>query len=203
MKTLEESVGSFKKWLASQGFVPTKTTSEYEVFRFNIPNEKRRRFNSGGLLPVLVLYRKQNGSLTVTDPIQYWFAQYSNHENAEATEKGRRPGKRKRLSLMERLLQRDGHGCWYCGQLGEDTLEHILSIKAGGKNNMGNCVRAHRDCNNLAGSRSIAEKVALREEIRDKISSIDFPPWDFFDAKTMGVISHDEYQRKHTTTARN
>lgn len=196
MKIIEESVDEFKEWLVSRGFIFQNPTSKYEVFRAIIPKGMRSIFGKNQS-QVLVLYRKQSGRLTLTDPIRWYFGEFQKEGSDSSLKKVARQNSKRKRSLMNRLLDRDGYGCWYCGQLGEDTLEHLLSVKDGGVNTMANCVRAHKDCNNLAGSRSIAEKVALRDQIRAELEGADLPPWDYFEPRTSGVMTHEEYQRTH------
>jgi 5-methylcytosine-specific restriction endonuclease McrA len=61
-----------------------------------------------------------------------------------------RDWKRVRLAV----LARDGYVCAYCGQ-DADTVDHVISIKAGGDPlSTENCVSACRRCNSAKGSRS-------------------------------------------------
>lgn len=63
-----------------------------------------------------------------------------------------RDWKRVRLAV----LTRDGYTCAYCGQ-DANTVDHIVSIKAGGDPlNLENCISACRRCNSAKGSRSQA-----------------------------------------------
>ena len=53
-------------------------------------------------------------------------------------------------------LARDGYTCYYCGYSGPDmTIDHIVSIKAGGDPiSLENMITACKPCNSAKGSRS-------------------------------------------------
>ncbi len=72
----------------------------------------------------------------------------------------------KRLSRVRRLIERDGQGCFYCGEaLTEDaaTLEHLVARCLGGPNILANLVLACQPCNAKAADRTVIEKIRLRE----------------------------------------
>jgi len=62
------------------------------------------------------------------------------------------------------LLKRDGNLCFYCiKDLNNDiTLEHLISIIAGGSNKLGNMVLAHEKCNHDAGNKPLVDKIQTR-----------------------------------------
>lgn len=81
------------------------------------------------------------------------------------------PSKAKRLSpnLYDKLRERDGDECFYCGQpmpIGEATVEHVLSRRHGGSDHIANLVLADKPCNEEAGHLSVAEKIKLRDTKR-------------------------------------
>jgi 5-methylcytosine-specific restriction endonuclease McrA len=82
-----------------------------------------------------------------------------------------RDWKRVRLAV----LARDGYVCAYCGQ-DANTVDHIVSIKAGGDPlSLENCVSACRRCNSAKGSRSQAVFLASNSTppaFRDSVSPI-------------------------------
>lgn len=78
--------------------------------------------------------------------------------------------------LRNKLRERDGDNCFYCGlrMLFElpsyvrttrwsATLEHLVDKSHGGRNTMGNCVLAHQFCNNMVCGFSLKEKFARRD----------------------------------------
>lgn len=70
------------------------------------------------------------------------------------------------LSIIDRLLARDGLCCWLCGTLlGDDiTIEHLVPKLYGGPNHISNYVLAHSECNHYLGSLHVAEKIKEREK---------------------------------------
>lgn len=88
--------------------------------------------------------------------------------------------KRKSSKLMQdypRIVQRDGSGCFYCGEYVPDplaathpdyapTTEHLVAVAHGGPNHLSNKFIAHFRCNQIAGSLSAPEKISLREQMR-------------------------------------
>lgn len=58
-------------------------------------------------------------------------------------------------SLRERVLQRDGHRCVYCGEIlpaEQLTLDHVQPRMRGGDQSEGNLVAACRACNTEKGA---------------------------------------------------
>jgi hypothetical protein len=78
--------------------------------------------------------------------------------------RGRRTGK----GTVDRLLERDGATCFFCGSpLGEDiTVEHLVAVAHGGPNHVSNLFLSHSDCNREAGHLSAPEKVRMALELR-------------------------------------
>lgn len=93
--------------------------------------------------------------------------------------KSQRKRQRKRGSLLNRIIERDGRECFYCGKHvdhGEETIEHLLPQSAAKHhpgtlyvvNDIRNLVLAHHLCNHKAGELSVVEKVKLRERLHDE-----------------------------------
>lgn len=62
---------------------------------------------------------------------------------------------RGRAELRERVFERDGHRCVYCGQFFPEnqlTLDHVEPQLRGGDRSEGNLVTACRACNTRKGS---------------------------------------------------
>jgi CRISPR/Cas system Type II protein with McrA/HNH and RuvC-like nuclease domain len=55
-----------------------------------------------------------------------------------------------------RILERDNHICYFCGEYG-NTLEHLLPVSKGGKNTEDNCVCACATCNQEKGNMTESE----------------------------------------------
>lgn len=131
-------------------------TSEWEVLRFR----------ASGVTGIV--YRKQNGVLTYSGAAKDAYDAFVGGKTYEAGEKNRAALK-KRSVLKRTLLSRDGNACFYCGKMmqgGAETLEHLLSLKFGGKHHVANLVLADKACNQRAGSLSLIEKIKLRDSIR-------------------------------------
>jgi 5-methylcytosine-specific restriction endonuclease McrA len=107
-------------------------------------------------------------ALTQPTPSQIWL-----EDAAEQLRQRRDPDGEKRHSrnvLVKKLLDRDGHHCWYCAKpLGGDiTLEHLQPLALSGTWAEANLALAHRGCNKSAGHLSRIKKEHLRDEMRAK-----------------------------------
>lgn len=173
-------VQPFLAWLAEHGAEVGAPTNPYEVVRYRAYWKKPRAETH-------IIYAKENGLLTFTgasrahyerflagEPLvakgeqfvsKFDYAAPADHP-LEAVEG---PTARRRKKLMER----DGDGCWFCGQpLGDDvTLEHLVPRSRGGGNDAANCVLAHAKCNQAAANLSISEKVEMRSRMRSGVSA--------------------------------
>lgn len=67
---------------------------------------------------------------------------------------------------VDRLIDRDGNECFFCGNQFTDedpaTLEHLVARRHGGPDHMSNYALAHEACNRKADTLSVVEKVAMR-----------------------------------------
>lgn len=50
-----------------------------------------------------------------------------------------------------KILQRDGHICYWCGRPGT-TIDHVIPWSKGGRTTMDNCICACTECNGLRGN---------------------------------------------------
>lgn len=55
------------------------------------------------------------------------------------------------------IMVRDGFRCMYCGTSSKLTIDHVIPVSKGGKNNFDNCVTACQPCNNKKGNRTPRE----------------------------------------------
>lgn len=46
-------------------------------------------------------------------------------------------------ALREEILERDGYLCYLCGDPGADTVDHIVSVAAGGSDDVDNLAAVH------------------------------------------------------------
>lgn len=68
--------------------------------------------------------------------------------------------------LKKKLLKRDGNKCFYSFvkfPLNGGTIEHLIPISKGGKNNMDNLVLCTKKENKKVGAMSLIEKINYRE----------------------------------------
>lgn len=75
-------------------------------------------------------------------------------------------------ALTERLVERDGPDCWYCGietTPETRTIEHLLAQAHGGNDEMANLCIACEPCNLVAAALDIVAKVARRDEFRERL----------------------------------
>jgi len=54
-----------------------------------------------------------------------------------------------------KVLRRDGHTCYYCGEGGATHVDHIVPMASGGGDEMDNLVAACARCNQRKGSKSL------------------------------------------------
>jgi hypothetical protein len=81
----------------------------------------------------------------------------------------RTPYKKHPGGLYDKLRERDGPDCFYCGLPlagGLTTIEHLLSRHHGGSDHLANLVLAHEPCNQEAGHLSVIKKIELRDRKR-------------------------------------
>jgi HNH endonuclease len=52
-----------------------------------------------------------------------------------------------RMRLEQAIVDRDGHGCFYCGTTGRMTIDHVVPRHRGGSDAIGNLVFACPSCN--------------------------------------------------------
>lgn len=70
--------------------------------------------------------------------------------------------------LRYEILRRDNHTCRYCGQSAPDvklTVDHVLAVALGGKDEASNLVAACQDCNTGKSSTGVSEQ--LVEDVKD------------------------------------
>ncbi|MCG9893435.1 MAG: HNH endonuclease [Thermosynechococcaceae cyanobacterium MS004] len=83
----------------------------------------------------------------------------------------------KEIALTRRnILNRDGHGCQYCGYSGDElTLDHVLPRSRGGEDTWENIVTACVKCNVKKGNRTPSEaQMPLCQTPRRPYSSLFF-----------------------------
>lgn len=160
-----QEIEQFAGWLKSCGAEVLATTNEWELLRVNAKSQ------------TLVAYKNKKGDQSWPAPlVTYWNKRKSGDYLKLGTPTQQIRGNR--LARVRELAKRDGWRCWYCdtelsppdlpADNGETsvTIEEICPRQIGGPTHIGNQALACRKCNQMAGSMSVVEKVALREEIR-------------------------------------
>lgn len=75
--------------------------------------------------------------------------------------------KRKNLiNFKEKLFKRDGNKCFYTGAkltIETATIEHLIPLSKGGKNNIDNLVLCTKESNQLMADKPLIEKIKFRE----------------------------------------
>lgn len=74
-----------------------------------------------------------------------------------------------RIARLAYLMARDGDGCFYCGKtldFRSCTIEHLVSLAAGGPDHASNLALSCPGCNAHAGHLSAAEKMRLALSLR-------------------------------------
>ena len=123
------------------------TTNEYELLRFTSKNG------------IGIVYESKRGyTLTGSAIVAHdFFSRGKTWIAGRAYQRWERP------EVVERLLDRDGAECFYCGQALEKdiTVEHILSRVHGGSDNEANLCLVHFKCNRDADCLSVVEKIKM------------------------------------------
>lgn len=147
------NIEKFKYWLTDRGCEILPSTNQYEKLRFK-GKEVGVIYTTGktnGDFANKAIYAFNNGKKWDGSPIKT--GRYSNYKKEKAS-----------------LLERDGTCCFYCGlEMGEDiTIEHLIALSCGGKNNLSNMVLAHKKCNEDVKNLPISDKVKLAINMRIK-----------------------------------
>jgi 5-methylcytosine-specific restriction endonuclease McrA len=149
-------VVKFKKWLTDRGAEILPPTNEYEAIRFK-GREIGVLYKSGK-----VSNKYTNHTIIAFVKGKKWFGAPKN------VGRNKNYGKQKR-----QIMDRDGRACFYCGKLmtlSTITLEHLIPLSMGGKNELSNMVLAHEKCNKEVGNMPIYKKVDLA--IKKRIENI-------------------------------
>ena len=148
MSKAQKSLDRFLKEIEQAGGEVLQPTNPYEVVRF--------RTSKG----VGVVYRGKRGETWNPEAIAARdHLQGKKGSLAPVKVNGRRTDK----ATVGRLLDRDGGGCFFCGEPldGDVTIEHLVAIAHGGPNHISNLFLAHASCNHEAGHMSAPEKIKL------------------------------------------
>lgn len=145
----KKNIEAFRLFLIARGAEMLTQTNEFEILRFRA-NQK-----------VGVLYCGKRGHSLVGEACAAHRAFESNGSWSAGSKKTSRA-----TIEIRTLLERDGYLCFYCDTMmfdDEISREHLLPKVHGGSNHIGNMVLAHKKCNEIAGHKSLIEKIKLRE----------------------------------------
>jgi 5-methylcytosine-specific restriction endonuclease McrA len=115
-----------------------------------------------------VIYRKENNQLTWPDELVKAYKGFTGGQWSAGTQTRRRT--RSVSPVIRTVMDRDGCECFYCGLILDGstaTLEHFVALAHGGPNHISNYVLACKKHNLEAGHLSAAEKVKMRDRIRE------------------------------------
>ena len=150
-KTLE----AFKEWLTARGAEVMAPTNEFELVRFKSGKD------------TLVIYTNgRKSKITGNNPIALKVLHSFEHNLPWRAPKISVRDKASR-GIHDTIIERDGDECIFCAmpftQDNPATIEHMLAVihgqGTGLVNHIANKARAHRQCNEMAGHLSVAEKV--------------------------------------------
>ena len=171
---------AFLAYIAEQGGEVCKPTNPYEVVRY------RAYWRGSAKAATHIVYAKESGLLTWMHGSKGHYRAFLDgapmEELPTAPPKPKKKAAKKKRSngeiTREKLIERDGYGCWFCGKLmGDDcTIEHLVPKSQGGRNSLANYALAHRKCNNDAADMPLVQKLAMRERLHAERSGL--PPWD-------------------------
>jgi len=146
-------LSKFKIWLESNGGTILPKTNEYELVRFK-GSEIGVIYNSGKFSSDYA-----RNALDCFNKNKKWDGRPISYGRSSAYKKEK-----------IRLIKRDGTCCFLCGKELEDdiTVEHLIALVAGGKNDISNMVLTHYVCNAELTTKPIYEKVKMAIERRLK-----------------------------------
>lgn len=157
----------FVKHLKARGAEICAPTNVWEVVRYKTEGETH------------IIYMKKSGALTYTGKSQDHYINFLSNCNQLKKFRASKASKSKTSmkTVRDKLRERDGICCWYCGIFIEDegTVEHLIPRSVGGSNAPSNLVLAHQTCNQRAGNASLASKIELRAAMRAE--RVDRPAW--------------------------
>jgi hypothetical protein len=154
MRSKPLDIEKFKNWLLTNGAEILPLTNIYEELRFKAKETG-------------VIYKSGKTNSPFTSFAIQCYKKGKKWSYGRPLSTGRQSNYKKEKI---QLLNRDGDRCFYCGErLYDDiSLEHLISLAAGGKNTLGNMVLAHEKCNQEAGNLSVYQKVEMAIKNRKK-----------------------------------
>lgn len=152
MKDLDQ----FHAFLESSGAALLSPTNKYEITRFKV----------NGVTSII--YENKRGRMTFVGDAGTAYEKFKRGIEWRPQKKKRTPVSKKKNILAER----DGLKCFYCQKTFIDindpdiTIEHLLNVSHGGNGNNHNLALACKQCNLVAGDKSIVEKILIRDSYK-------------------------------------
>lgn len=148
----ESDTPKFTEWLEEHGAEVQDPTNPYELVRFRTVNG------------ISVIYTGKRGNSYVGEA-EVAYQRFTKNQSWTAVNR-----KRKQLTKRKRAIaDRDGDMCFWCIRvdltIDDLTLEHILSKRHGGSDNIHNLSLACTDCQFALGALPVTKKLLLREEL--------------------------------------
>lgn len=142
---------NFMDYLEVQGCEILPVTNSYECVRFKAGTE------------TCVIYEKKDGRISFNSP--YTTEIFNAFVNNRGFTK-KNPVRANTKRLKRSILERDGNKCFYSGkEMTEEemTLEHLVPLSKGGRNNLHNLVLCTKEENAKMGDKMLVEKIKYRE----------------------------------------
>lgn len=142
----------FAEYLDVIGAEKQPLTNDYERYRF-IANEI-----------VCVVYEGKRGISFSNETARKVYDAFKDGRRINVAGTKRRKFEQ---TTKQALFQRDGNRCFYTrAELTDETasIEHLIPLSKGGKNNLDNLVLCTHESNQLMGDRPLLEKLKHRED---------------------------------------
>lgn len=173
-----QELSDFSAFLTRNGAEILERTNPWELIRYKLPE-----------CGVLVGYKNSKGTITLPSEKEKHFERFKAGKHIE---KHSRLGSDASRRTRNKILERDGDTCFYCGRFlnGDYSIEHLVNISDGGNNHIGNLVLTHTKCNQDIADLHLVEKL----KVRDGIKEASIPPWE--DVNVKDFLSEDAIKGK-------
>ena len=171
-------VGRFLAFVGDQGGEIGQPTNPYEVVRY------RAYWRGTKTSAVHVVYAKESGLLTWTGGSEGHYRAFLDGAPMDELPSAKPVNKpkvktvasvSKSTKVRRNLIERDGNGCWFCGEAMtpfDTTIEHLIPKSKGGTNALANYALAHRQCNADAADLPLVEKIAMRARLHKEQANV-------------------------------
>lgn len=137
-------IEKFRKWLEQGGCDILPPTNEFEALKF------RGRI-------IGIVYKSGKTSNKYTARAIKFFKENKKWDGFPPNVGRHKNYKKEKIQILDR----DGNLCFFCNEkLGDDiTLEHLLALSRGGRNDLANMVLMHEKCNNELSNLPLIDKI--------------------------------------------